>query len=252
MSEALLHEVPAGEAPASEAPIIYTTHADLNPVERAVSQRRSLRGFLPRPVPMETVRRILELAGRAPSGTNMQPWMCHVLTGPALRRLTDGLTARANDPEAVNTSEFPYYPERFFEPYRGRRRKVGWDLYGLLGIEKGDYARTKAQHDRNLVFFDAPVGMIFKVHRDLKIGSWLDYGMFLQNVMVLARSHGLETCPQAAFSHFHETIREHVAIGDEYIVVCGMALGHADWSRPECALVVDREPLESYASFERE
>ncbi len=234
----------------NDAPNIDVRHSGLNPVEEAVSQRRSLRGFLPKPVPETLVRRILELAGRAPSGTNMQPWLCHVLTGPALARLTSALLAASSDPEKRNTSEFPYYPERFFEPYRGRRRKVGWDLYGLLGIEKGDYARTKVQHDRNLVFFDAPVGMIFKIHRDLRIGSWLDYGMFLQNVMILARSHGLETCPQAAFSHFHTTIRQHVDIGDDYVVVCGMALGHADWSRPECALVVDREPLASYARFE--
>ena len=236
----------------TDAPLIDVGHTGLNPVEDAVSQRRSLRGFLREPVPEPLLRRILGLAARAPSGTNMQPWLCHVLTGPALERLTSALLAVSGNPDAVNRSEFPYYPERFFEPYRGRRRKVGWDLYGLLGIEKGDYARTKAQHDRNLVFFDAPVGMIFKIHRDLKIGSWLDYGMFLQNVMVLARSHGLETCPQAAFSHFHATIREHVDIGDDYIVVCGMAIGYADWSRPECALVVDREPLASYALFENQ
>ena len=155
----------------------------------------------------------------------------------------------ANAPDVKRESEFPYYPEKFFEPYKARRRKVGWDLYGLLGIEKGDFEKTKAQHDRNLVFFDAPVGMMFTIHRDLKIGSWLDLGMFLQNIMILARSHGLETCPQAAFSHFHETIRKYIEIGDDYIVVCGMAMGYADWSRPECSLVVEREPLANYVTF---
>lgn len=233
----------------NKAPFIETGYDDLNPVEDAVSQRRSLRGFLPTAVPRETIERILTLAGRAPSGTNMQPWLGHVLTGDALKRLGEGLMAAANDPDAVNKSEFPYYPEKFFEPYHARRRKVGWDLYGLLGIKKGDYAKTKAQHDRNLVFFDAPVGLMFTIHRDLKIGSWLDFGMFLENVMILARGHGLETCPQAAFSSFHATIRQHIDIGDEQIVVCGMALGHADWSRPECGLIPDREPLANYITF---
>jgi len=100
-----------------------------------------------------------------------------------------------------------------------------------------------------MTFFDAPVGLIFTIHRDLKIGSWLDFGMFLENVMILARSHGLETCPQAAFSSFHKTIRKHFDIGDEFVVVCGMAIGQADWSRPECALITDREPVSSYISF---
>ncbi len=233
----------------NKAPIIESGYDDLNPVEEAVSQRRSLRGFLPTPVPIETVRRILSLAGRAPSGTNMQPWQGHVLTGAALKRTTEGLMTATNDSDDVNESEFPYYPPKFFEPYRSRRRKVGWDLYGLLGIEKGDYVKTKIQHDRNLVFFDAPVGIFFTIHRDLRIGSWLDFGMFLENVMILARSHGLETCPQAAFSSYHKTIRQFVDIGDDYIVVCGMAIGHADWGRPECTLITQREPVDILFTF---
>ena len=234
----------------SDAPIIATGYDDLNPVEETISQRRSLRGFLPKPVPTETIKRILTVAGRAPSGTNMQPWLGHVMTGAALERFGKGLMAAASDPEVVNESEFSYYPDKFFEPYRARRRKVGWDLYGLLGIEKGDFAKTKAQHLRNMVFFDAPVGMIFTIHRDLKIGSWLDMGMFLQNVMIAARSHGLETCPQAAFASFHKTIRRFVDIDDDQIVVCGIALGYADWSRPECTLIPDREPLARYMTFQ--
>ena len=231
-------------------PMIETGYSKLNAVEDAVSQRRSLRGFLDKPVDREVVERILTMAGRAPSGTNMQPWVGHVLTGEALKRFGRGLMDAANDPDIKKESEFPYYPDKFFEPYKARRRKVGWDLYGLLGIEKGDFEKTKAQHDRNLVFFDAPVGMMFTIHRDLKIGSWLDLGMFLQNIMILARSHGLETCPQAAFSHFHETIRKYIDIGDDYIVVCGIAMGYADWSRPECSLVAEREPLANYVTFQ--
>ena len=221
----------------NNAPKIETGLTSLNTVEEAISQRRSLRGFLNKPVEREVIERILFLAGRAPSGTNMQPWKGHVMTGNVLKRFGEGLLTAANDPNAENNSEFSYYPDEFFEPYKGRRRKVGWDLYGLLGIKKGDFEKTKAQHDRNLIFFDAPVGMIFTIHRDLKIGSCLDFGMFLQNVMILARSHGLET------------IREFIPVGDENIVVCGMAIGFADWSRPENALIPDREPLENYVSF---
>ena len=167
------------------APTIFTGYANLNAVEDAVSQRRSLRGFLPDPVPDPIIKRILFLAGRAPSGTNMQPWNGHVLTGNSLKRLSDGLMESTNDPGALNESEFPYYPAKFFEPYRERRRKVGWGLYELLGIKKGEYEKTKSQHDRNLIFFNAPVGMLFTIHRDLKVGSWLDLGMFLQNIMIL-------------------------------------------------------------------
>jgi nitroreductase len=230
-------------------PTIETGYSNLNEVESAVSQRRSLRGFLDKPVDREVIERILKLAGRAPSGTNMQPWVGHVLTGNALKRFSSGLMEAANDPEVKRESEFAYYPEQFFEPYKARRRKVGWDLYGLLGIKKGDFEKTKIQHERNLVFFDAPVGMMFTIHRELKIGSWLDLGMFLQNIMILARSHGLETCPQAAFSHFHHTIRKYIEIGDEHIVVCGIALGYADWSRPENKLIADRESLSNYVTF---
>lgn len=232
----------------TRAPIIETGYADLNPVEIAVSQRRSLRGFLPDPVPMETVRRILDLAARAPSGTNMQPWFAHVLTGAAKRRLSDALVAAHAD-AGEHSGEYRYYPKQFREPYRSRRRKVGWDLYGLLGIEKGDFERTHAQHARNLTFFDAPVGLMFCIDRDLEIGSWLDFGMFLQNVMILARSHGLETCPQAAFAPYHAVIRQLLPIGEEKVVVCGMSLGYADWSRPECALVTERQPVAAFTSF---
>ena len=133
-------------------PMIETGYSKLNPVEDAVSQRRSLRGFLDKPVDREIVERILTMAGRAPSGTNMQPWVGHVLTGEALKRFGGGLMGAANDPNIKKESEFPYYPDKFFEPYKARRRKVGWDLYGLLSIEKGDFEKTKAQHDRNLVF----------------------------------------------------------------------------------------------------
>jgi nitroreductase len=135
-------------------------------------------------------------------------------------------------------------------PYIDRRRKVGWDLYGLLGIAKADKARMHAQHARNFAFFDAPVGLIFTIDRVMRQGSWLDYGMFLQNVMIAARARGLDTCPQAAFTHFHRIIADHLAIPDERMLVCGMSLGYADPQAPENSLVTEREPASAFARLE--
>lgn len=232
----------------SGAPRIPTPFEPANPVEEAVTQRRSVRAFLDTPVPRATVERILALAARAPSGTNMQPWKAHVLTGTARDRLCDAVLAAFDGPEQ-HANEWAYYPKEFREPYLARRRKVGWDLYGLLGIARGEAERMHAQHGRNFRFFDAPVGIIFTIDRHLEIGSWLDYGMFLQNVMLLARSHGLETCPQAAFAAYHKVIRAELGLDDEAVVVCGLSLGHADWSAPENTLITERVPLAEFVTF---
>ncbi|BDG73856.1 nitroreductase [Roseomonas fluvialis] len=212
----------------------------------AITSRRSIRAFLPTPVPRADVELILDIAARAPSGTNMQPWRGYALAGARLRALTDGLVAEAG---AKVDAEYRYYPEAFFEPYLSRRRKVGWDLYGLLGIAKGDTDRMKAQHARNFTFFGAPVGMIFTIDRRLEIGSWLDYGMFLGNVMTVARGMGLDTCPQAAFAPHHATIRAMLDIPEHEVVVCGMALGHADPSAPENTLVTERATAAEFCAF---
>ncbi len=221
-------------------------------VEHAIRSRRSIRAFAPKPVDPHLVARLLEVAARAPSGTNMQPWRVHVLTGAPRERLVAALL-RAHDAAAAgarHVAERRYYPQTFFEPYLSRRRKVGWGLYGLLGIGKGDATRMHAQHARNFRFFDAPVGMIFTIDRRLEIGSWLDYGMFLQNLMIAARAHGLDTCPQAAFAAFHAVIRQEIAgIGDDDIVVCGMALGYADPQAPENGLQTERAAVADFATF---
>lgn len=230
------------------APAIPLPVEPANPVEEAVARRRSVRAFLDTPVPRETLGRILALSARAPSGTNMQPWKVHVLTGAARDRLCAAVLAAFDGPEK-HANEWAYYPKEFREPYLSRRRKVGWDLYGLLGIARGEGERMHAQHGRNFRFFDAPVGMIFTIDRHLEIGSWLDYGMFIQNIMVLARSHGLETCPQAAFAAYHKVIRAELGLDQEQVVVCGMSLGYADWSAPENTLVTERVPLDEFVAF---
>ena len=225
--------------------------AGLTAVDAAITSRRSIRAFLPTSIPRETVEDLLRVASRAPSGTNIQPWQVHVLTGAALKRLSDRILAIHDDPAelARHEREYDYYPKAWTEPYLDRRRKVGWDLYRLLGIEKTDKARMHAQHGRNYRFFGAPVGLIFTLDRVLQIGSWLDYGMFLQNLMVAARARGLDTCPQAAFAQFHRVIAEELGLGPEQMVVCGMALGHADPAAVENTLVTERAPVSEFTRF---
>ena len=220
-------------------------------VDHAIVTRRSLRAFLPTPVPRPMIEEILQVAARAPSGTNVQPWRVTVLTGAARERLSAAILRVYDDPELrrQHAEEYAYYPTEWVEPYLARRRKVGWDLYGLLGIGKTEKDRMHAQHGRNYRFFDAPVGMIFTIDRILQQGSWLDYGMFLENIMVAARARGLDTCPQAAFTQFHRVIAGQLALPASEMVVCGMALGYADMSRIENTLETEREPVSGFARF---
>ena len=220
-------------------------------VDAAITSRRSLRAFLPTAVPRQTIEDILAVASRAASGTNTQPWKVYVLTGEAKASLSRRVVDIYNDPAALAThrEEYDYYPTEWISPYIDRRRKVGWDLYGLLGIAKTDKARMHAQHRRNYEFFGAPVGLMFTIDRVMRQGSWLDYGMFLQSVMVAARARGLDTCPQAAFLQFHRVILEHVGAPASDTLVCGMSLGHADPAAVENTLVTEREPVSGFARF---
>jgi nitroreductase len=220
-------------------------------VDSAIETRRSIRAFLPTPVAREDIEAILQVSARAPSGTNIQPWKVTVLTGEAKQRLSEAILAVYGDPEAASahTQEYHYYPRQWVSPFIDRRRKVGWDLYALLGLTREDKAGMAAQHGRNYRFFDAPVGMIFTIDRVLEKGSWLDYGMFLQNIMVAARGRGLDTCPQAAFTQFHRIIAEQLGLPPNETVVCGMALGYADPSRIENTLVTERAPIAEFVRF---
>ncbi len=219
-------------------------------VDAAIVSRRSVRRFLDTPVDRATVETLLAVASRAPSGTNMQPWKVTAVAGAARRALQDAILTAYDAQEPGHRSEAPYYPQSFPEPYRTRRRTVGWALYGLLGIGKGDKDRMRAQQRRNYLFFDAPVGLIFTIDRILEVGSWLDYGMFLQNVMVAARARGLDTCPQMSFARYHRVIRRVLEIPEDRMVMCGMALGYADPEAPENRLATDREPVSGFARME--
>jgi nitroreductase len=218
-------------------------------VDEALASRRSVRAFLPDPVDDDTIKDILTLAARAPSGTNMQPWKAYVAKGAAKQRITDAILNSGIRAEKAHWDEYRYYPDQFFEPYLSRRRQVGFALYGLLGIGRRDVEQMRAQHDRNFSFFDAPVGMIFTMDRRLNQGSWIDHGMFLQSIMIAARGRGLHTCPQAAFAPYHKQLRPILGIPDEEMVICGMALGYEDESKPENQLRTERVPLDEFVAF---
>ena len=220
-------------------------------VDRAITTRRSICAFLDTPVSREIVEEILGVASRAPSGTNTQPWRVYVLSGDAKARFCADVLAAYDDPERDSKyrEEYPYYPREWVDPYLARRRKVGWDLYSLLDIRREDKARMHEQHARNFRFFDAPVGLIFTIDRIMEQGSWLDYGMFLQSIMVAARARGLDTCPQAAFTQFHRIIGSHLKLTEQEMVVCGMSLGYADPEATANQLTTEREPVSGFTRF---
>jgi nitroreductase len=219
-------------------------------VEEALLSRRSIRAFRPDPVPRGVVAEILALASRAPSGTNIQPWKVRVLAGKARDNLSAAmLEAYANKGEDGFKPPYNYYPVKWRDPYLARRRKVGWDLYGLLGLTRDNKEGMAGQHARNFMFFGAPVALIFTMDADMELGSWLDYGMFLENIMIAARGMGLDTCPQAAIAHAHLVVREQLRIPESENIVCGMALGYADPGAIENTLVTVREPVGAFAQF---
>ena len=224
----------------------------MNPVDQAITSRMSVRAFLPDAVPRETLMQLLDVASRAPSGVNTQPWKVYVLQGATRDALVSKVCAahdavRADPSLAAHYQEaYAYYPEKWVSPYIERRRENGWGLYGLLGIGKGDKDKMHAQHQRNYRFFDAPVGLMFTMDSVLGRGSLLDYGMFLQNIMVAARGHGLHTCPQAAWNGFAKIILPHIGAGEEEMLVCGMALGYAD---PAALVNSFHTPRESASQF---
>jgi nitroreductase len=229
--------------------MIKTTEQEM--VDHAITSRRSVRAFLPQPVAREDIEAILQVAARAPSGTNTQPWKVYVLTGAAKQKLSDAILDVYADRarSSQHSEEYNYYPREWVSPYIERRRKVGWDLYALLGLTRDNKAGMHAQHGRNYQFFDAPVGFIITTGRVMERGSWLDYGMFLQSIMIAARARGLDTCPQAAFTQYHKIISQELQIPDGEQVVCGMSLGYADPDKIENTLTTEREAVAGFTRF---
>jgi nitroreductase len=224
-------------------------------VDAAITSRMSVRAFTQQAVSRETLTELLQVASRAPSGTNTQPWKVYVLQGASRDTLCEKVCAahdaiRANPALAADyREEYDYYPEKWVSPYIDRRRENGWGLYGLLGIGKGDKDKMHLQHQRNYKFFDAPVGLMFTMDRVMGRGSLVDYGMFLQNIMVAARGHGLHTCPQAAWNGFAKIILPHIAAGADEMLVCGMALGYADGTDVVNTFHTPRVPVAEFAHW---
>ena len=235
---------------------VATVVADPASVDAAIASRFSCRAFLrEREVERVTIEQILDVAARAPSGTNTQPWRVYVLQGESRDTLVDKVCAAHDaiyaDPAlaAEYREEYDYYPTKWISPYIDRRRENGWGLYGLLGIAKGEKDKMHAQHQRNFRFFDAPVGLMFTMDRVLGRGSLMDYGMFLQNIMVAARARGLHTCPQAAWNGFARIILPHVGAGADEMLVCGMSLGYADPDAPVNRFHTPREPASGFTRW---
>ena len=224
-------------------------------VDEAITSRSSIRAFTSQAVPRETLTHLLEVASRAPSGTNCQPWRVYVLQGASRNTLVDKVCA-AHDALRADPSlapqfaeEYDYYPQQWVSPYIDRRRENGWGLYGLLGIGKADKDKMHTQHQRNYRFFDAPVGLMFTVDRVMGRGSLVDYGAFLQNIMVAARGHGLHTCPQAAWNGFASIILPHIGAPASEMLVCGMALGYADTTAVVNSFHTPRVPVQDFTTW---
>jgi nitroreductase len=226
-----------------------------NAVDEAITSRTSTRAFANTPVPRETLTHLLEVASRAPSGTNCQPWRVYVLQGASRDALVHKVCAahdalRADPGLAPQyAEEYDYYPTQWVSPYIDRRRENGWSLYGLLGIGKADKDKMHAQHQRNYRFFDAPVGLMFTIDRVMGRGSLVDYGAFLQSIMVAARGHGLHTCPQAAWNGFSSIILPHIGAQANEMLVCGMALGYADAGAVVNTLHTPRVPVADFTTW---
>ena len=218
-------------------------------VDEAILSRKSVRAFRPDPVPQEIITHILEVSARAPSGTNTQPWRVHVLTGNSLKRVSESvLTAFREDP-ATHTNDRPHYMKEWRDPYLARRRKVGWDLYNLMGIKKGEREKTQQFHSENYRFFGAPVGLLFTIDGDMGWMSWLDYGMFIQNICLAARGQGLHTCPQASWGQYHKILEKELELQEPEMVHVGMSLGYEDTGAQQNKLETVREPVSEFAVF---
>jgi nitroreductase len=231
------------------------TNSNVAAVDQAITSRMSARAFTQQAVSRELITDILQVASRAPSGTNTQPWKVYVLQGATRDALVDKVCAaheaiRANPDVAKQYQEqYDYYPAQWVSPYIDRRRENGWSLYGLLGIGKADKDRMHEQQQRNFKFFDAPVGLMFTIDPIMGRGSLFDYGMFVQNIMLAARARGLHTCPQAAWNGFHSIILPHIGAGEGEMMVCGMALGYADESDKVNTLVTPRVPVNEFTHW---
>jgi len=218
-------------------------------VFEAARTRRSIRAYQPDPIPPHVLREIIELGRWAPSGSNIQPWRVHVMTGATLRRVGNAIQQAFLNDEPGHHRDYNYYTEPIEEPYLARRRACGWGLYGTLGIGRGDHEKSKAYRAENYNFFGAPAGLVLAIDRKLEVGSWFDYGMFAQTLMLAARARGLHTCPEASIASYPDIVRRELNISRDYTIMCGMAMGYAQADAVVNTFQPERIALEDYATF---
>jgi nitroreductase len=218
-------------------------------VSDAIRSRHSCRAFTNKPVEHGTVRQLLETARYAPSGGNLQPWMVHVLSGDSMAKFREHLTPKFLAAPLGGNPEYNVYPPQLKDPYRSYRFKCGEDLYGHIGVGREDKPARIRQFARNYDFFGAPVGLFFFLDRIMGPPQWSDLGMFIQNVMLLARERGLETCAQEAWAVWHTEVSEFLKVGPEFMLFCGLALGHGDTSAPINRLRTERTAVEEFTTF---
>jgi nitroreductase len=218
-------------------------------VTDAIDSRMSCRAFLNTPVSGGVVRTILEVAKRAPSGGNLQPWHVYVLSGAPLHEFLQGIHEKIPANPRGEGAEYDVYPKNLTEPYLSRRFKCGEDLYATINVPREDKVSRLKQFAQNYGLFGAPVALFFAIDRQMGVGQWADLGMFMQNIMLLAREQGLHTCPQEAWAVWHKSIESYLGIPPELMFFCGMALGYRDESAPINRLRTDRAALEEFATL---
>jgi nitroreductase len=213
-------------------------------VSEATRRRFSARAFKSDPVPGALVREILEIAQRAPSGGNLQPWRVYALTGAPLEALKAAAKA-----DGAQATEYAVYPENLWDPFRTRRFQCGEDLYASIGIPREDRSGRFAQLAENLDLFGAPVGLFFCIDRNLGPPQWADVGMFMQTVMLLATERGLDTCAQEFWARFAHTVARCLALPEDHMVFSGMALGYLDADHPINGWRTRRDPLDAWCEM---
>lgn len=218
-------------------------------ISKIIKSRFSSRNFLDKDVPVEVLSSLLDAARFAPSGVNTQPWHVVVLKNQSLKDASQIMLDKF-DSEQVGSPEYDYYPTQWFNPYALRRKNCGLRRFAALGITRHDGEKRKREWRRNYEFFGAPVGLIFLKDRRLGEGSYLDYGMFLQNIMLMATSLELATCAQASIAEYHEELRQHFNIEEHFLVVCGMALGYPNHQETGNSYRLPRESVDNFVNWQ--
>lgn len=214
----------------------------------AIQNRHSTRAFLDREVPAELITTVLDAARWAPSGVNMQPWRVAVVSGESKQRLAEAIIAARNS-EQAEKPDYQYYPDEWFEPYNSRRKASGLALYSALGIGKEDKEKRIEAWYNNYRFFGAPIGLLIFLDRRLAKGSWIDIGMFIQNILLAAQEQGLATCPQASLAEYPDIVRATLGIDQQWALACGIAVGYPDMTAAVNSYRTSREPVEAFTSW---